>query len=436
MLATTSNSVARAVAALSGTACILGAQITVQAGEDLQRAINSSPQGSELVLAAGEHSGERIRLRSGDVLRGEPGAKLIGSLELRGVTDVEIRALHIETAAGDCIRVRDAAGVRIRASDIGPCAGNGVYVQQSEQVLVTDNYIHPEHYVVRCCDTGDGLYAVDVSRIRIAGNVIAFGETNVELHGVDGAEVVGNYLLNPLGPYPRGQHVQAYFGSRDVTIEGNYLQSSKDRGYPFPERQEDAINAGQSDGISVTGNFITGGGSASGCGIIADQGAHAMSIVDNTLWLTGQCGIGIASGTGHTIIGNKVRNWFLEDPGAGNTAIYVWRQYSGACGPVHISGNIAYARKPWGEASSFWKGSSACDPVTVVQNVFGDQARQALPDGLLESMRPAIPPRPQNCVAPAPYVNARDKPACEAAGVDPEGVPPPIRARSRVRRSP
>jgi hypothetical protein len=308
-------------------------------------------------------------------------------------------------------------------------------VRNSRFILITDNYIHPEHPVARCCDTGDGLYALNSQQVRVAGNVIAYGETNVELHGVEGAEIVGNYMRNPLGPYPRGQQVQAYFGSRDVKIEGNYLEAVRGGGHVFPERQEDAVNAGHSTNVAVTGNFITGGASPSGCGVIADEDAHQMSIVDNVLWSTGQCGIGVASGRDHQIVGNKIRNTFVAHPDAGNTAIYVWRQYEGDCGPVRVSGNTAFARKPTGEFSSFWKGDPSCEPVTLSHNLFAQRALDALPDGLLESYRPLVPPSPQNCVAPSPFSNHPAR-ACWGDSSGASGLAAPLRSRTRIRQSP
>jgi hypothetical protein len=370
------------------------------------------------------------------VLRGLPGSELVGSFDFNHVDDVEIRELRLQSRTSHCVQIHDSHSVRVRGSDIGPCAGNGVMVLRSQDILVTDNYIHPEHHVTRCCDTGDGLYAREVRDLRIAGNVVAFGEANLELQRVTGGEVVGNYLLNPAGPFPRGQQVQVYDGSSQIAIEGNSMEANRDPDIPFPERQEDAVNAGQSSDISVSGNFIAGGGSPSGCGIIADEAAHRMSILDNILWQTGQCGIGIASGTDHRIIGNKIRNSFVNHPGAGNTAIYVWRQYAGDCGPVRVSGNVAYAQKPNGEPSSFWKGSASCDPVTIVQNVFGEPARRALNEDLIESMRPPIPPQPQGCVAPSPFSNHTGRPPCLREAGAPQEPPVPIRARTRTRERP
>ena len=420
----------RVCAALVLAAAGAGAEILIPEGADVQRIIRSSPPESDFVLGPGTHYGEHIRLRSRDSLRGAPGSRLIGSLDLIEVSDVEILEIRLRSRASDCIRIQDSQSIRVRASEIGPCEGNGIIALHSESLMITDNYIHPEHPVQRCCDTGDGVYARDTVDLRIAGNVIAFGESNVEIQLTHNAKVIGNYLLNPLGPVPRGQQVQVYDESYDVTIEGNSMEANSDPSLPFPEHQEDAVNAGQSNDVDVNGNFIVGGDSPSGCGIIADEDANGMAILDNTLWHTGQCGIGIASGRNHQIIGNKIRNEFVQHPGAGNTAIYVWRQDGGACGPVRVSGQVAYARKPWGEPSSFWKGGPHCDPVTLAQNTFGEEALRALNDEVLEAVRPAIPPQPQSCVAASPFSNNTSKPSCESHPVR-SGRRIPVRARTQ-----
>ncbi len=411
-------------------------ETVVRPGASVQRAIDSASAGDKIVLAPGRHFAGRLRLRSGLMLRGGPDTVVVGSLEIHDVEDVEIRELRLESPAEDCVHVDTTTGVRIRASDIGPCQGNAIVLLRSDATLITDNYIHPEHPVTRCCDNGDGVYGRELEGLRVAGNVIAYGETNVEVQRAVNVEIVGNYMLNPLGPFPRGQQVQVYDGCRQVRIEGNFMEAVNDPELRFGQRQEDAINVGQSSDVAVTGNFVFGGESASGCGIIADQRAHEMAILDNTLWQTGQCGIGIASGRNHRIVGNRIRNSFVPHPGAGNTAIYVWRQYAGECGPVRVSGNIAYAAKPTGEPSSFWKGGSQCDPVTLAQNVFGEAARQALSEDLLQSLRPAIPPQPQACVAPSPYSDRPSPRPCLSSDARPEEAPKPLRSRTRPGNSP
>jgi len=99
----------------------------------------------------------------------------------------------------------------------------------------------------------------------IQGNVVAFNESNIELQSAADVKVIGNYLLNPLGPFPRGQQVQSWNNSRNITVEDNYTVATTDTSkYPFAADQEDAINLGFTDGITVRNNYVAGGDSPSG----------------------------------------------------------------------------------------------------------------------------------------------------------------------------
>jgi parallel beta-helix repeat protein len=256
----------------------------------------------------------------------------------------------------------------------------------------------------------------------LQGNVVAYGEANIEIH--DGADltITGNFLLNPRGPAPRGQQIQCWShvahgagaGCRRVTIANNYALSSRDRrAYPLADATEDSINLGFTRGATVSNNFISGGHSTAGCGLIADKGASDVRMTGNRLVDTGQCGIGIADGTGNVVENNRIYN---RKPvaGGGNSGIYVWQFYGakGACANTRVSGNVALALKPDGSKSGFWKGQG-CDPLVLSGNRFGAEAA-ALLAGAPASLRPpAIPPAPDKCVVRSPYSNNRSRPMCE-----------------------
>lgn len=248
--------------------------------------------------------------------------------------------------------------------------------------------------------------------IHIQGNVIAYGESNIEAVGVKDLDIIGNFLLNPLGAFPRGQNVQVYFGSSDILVEGNYALASNDPQYLYPPDQEDSLNFGESNQIVVRDNYVRGGESLSGCGIITDFGAHNAQFINNTIVDTGQCGIGIASGRNPIVDRNRVLNR-NPLPGGGNTAIYVWDQYSPEpCGPTRVSNNIASELKPDGVTESgFWNGGG-CDPVTLSNNIWDQAARNILEPIGVTNPAPLIPPRSFACVAPSPYSTQTNRPPC------------------------
>jgi hypothetical protein len=342
-----------------------------------------------------------------------------GPVVIDGKSGTVIENVRISSATGECITIKNSQNITIRNSDIGPCGRNAVKVQSSSTIKIVDNYIHSEHKPAGCCDTNDGVFASGTTGLLIQGNTVAFNETNIELNSAVKTTIIGNHLLNPLGPFPRGQQVQSWSNSRDVTVEDNYMFSTTDTSqYPFAADQEDAVNFGFTDGITVRNNYIVGGDSPSGCGLIADQAANNAKFLNNVLVRTGQCGIGLASGTNLVVDGNKIFN-NTAVPGGGNTALYVWSQYQQPCGPIQVTNNVVYGVKPDGSVSSYWNGGG-CGTVTYTGNIGGQEAFNLLSPEAQKLPRPATPPKPYSCVAPAPYVTQTAMAPCASSSNPPK----------------
>ncbi len=341
-----------------------------------------------------------------------------GPITISGKSGVVIENLKITSSQGSCVVIEKSQDITIRASEIGPCGTakgphHGVHVSGSSGIKILDSYIHPEHQAAACCDSGDGVFLQSSSDVTIQGNVIAYGESNVEAAGVETLTVVGNFLLNPRGLFPRGQNVQAWSGCKKIVVEENYALSSLDPKFLHPEHQEDSINFGLSDGIIARKNYVRGGHSASGCGIIADDRADNAQFLDNVLVDTGQCGIGIADGVNAVVSGNRVLNR-TPVAGAGNTAIYVWKQYASPCGPVQVTNNVATEVRADGTHSGFWDGGG-CAPVTTSNNTW-DAAAQALLEPVeTKHPPPPIPPKPFACTAASPYTTRSSPARCPSA---------------------
>jgi len=359
---------------------------------------------------------------------------------------------RISTKSGDCVDINEASNVTLQNSNIGPCAGRGIYIKNGSGNRVYDSYIHVEGASQRCCDTRDGILVRGSSFTTIQGNVVAYSESNIEIFGND-TVIVGNFLLNPQGVYPRGQQIQTGAGS-NVRIANNFLLSTRDgtlgqaietdSNAPILMTQgtttnppEDSISIYKTQFVDIENNFVTGGldatvpgsggaQSPSGCGILGADGdkilgANHVIIKNNIVLNTGQCGIGIATGTGLAVIGNKVLN--LNPNTGGNTAIYVWKQYPPPCGPVVLSGNVAAEVRPGGYNSGYWDGGG-CNPVTcdgVNGNVnscnsfdygSGRAAQKILLQDAALTAAPRIPPVPKRCVVYSPYSSQRSLPGC------------------------
>jgi hypothetical protein len=352
-------------------------------------------------------------------VRKQAGLISSGPVIVSGQNGIVIQGLHITNPNGDCATVTDSDHITIRQSEIGPCSGNGIVINGGNTINVFDNYIHPEGKLAGCCDFTDGIFAKGTANLTVGGNVIAYGEANIEAQNQTNLAIIGNFFLNPRNSRNRGQNIQVFYGSSNVLIENNYTIASLDTAlYKFAENQEDSINFGGSrargftNGIIARNNYITGGHSPSGCGLIAETGANNARFLSNTLVDTGQCGIGIADGKNHVVDSNKVLN-IRPVNGGGNTAIYVWKVnfFDPRCGPVQISNNIASAIASDGSANSFWNGGG-CDPVTITNNSFDATAQQALSPATLKLRAPPIPPQPHNCVIASPFTHNASSPAC------------------------
>jgi len=347
-----------------------------------------------------------------------------GPIVINGQNGTVISGLII-TSTGDCVQIINSTNITIKDSQIGPCGtagntsnGHGVSISGGSGINILDNYIHVENLASGCCDSHDGILTTNTSGVTIQGNVIAYGETNIEAQsGSNNITVNGNFLLNPRGPFPRGEQFQASL-AKNIVVINNYTLSSL-TGYKYPANQSDAINFWVTNTFSVENNYIVGGFSAFGCGVEVDDRSNFAKIVSNTLSNTGQCGISVADGVGHVIDSNKVLN-LTPVAGGGNTAISVWKQDSSnplGCGgtappyQITVSNNIADEVQTNGYNSGWWYGGG-CGTVNLVNNVFYQPAYTVLYPMTSKYPSPAIPPQPSSCVAVSPYSTQTSLPQC------------------------
>jgi len=325
-------------------------------------------------------------------------------ISLNGQNGTVIQGLLITSTTGDGIQLTNCINITIQDCEIGPVGGNAIAISGGSNINIYDCYIHPETLATGCCDTNDGIFATGTSGLFIQGNVIAYGQSNIEVQGSNTITAMGNFLLNPRGPYPRGQNFQSWSTCSDIVFQNNYCLSSLDTTkYLYPEDQEDSVNFGYTTGILAQNNYITGGHSPSGTGMIADEAANDVQFLNNVLVDTGQCGIGIASGTNQIVSGNNILNR-TPVTGGGNTGLYVWSQYTDACGPVTISANTVYQLTTSGTVSDYWNGGG-CAPVTLINNNWLSTEPTPISP-------PLIPPQPKNCTVCSPYTTQNSLPLC------------------------
>jgi Right handed beta helix region len=207
--------------------------------------------------------------------------------------------------------------------------------------------------IVNCGGVGIDVEAnnVTIRNVYLEGNI-----TNVHFLGVSGGVIEDSTLVNP--HFADDGYVQqvSLDKSSNITVRNNSMTC--DRGPGSGCAQEDAIGIFQSSNVLVEGNHITGGNSGSGCGVLVDDGAQRVSVLQNVIRDQENCGIGIANGTDHVVEGNDIAIY-------NNVGIYVWNQYGGECARVLVRDNQVTGTRPW------WNGDN-CSQITLDGNNFED----------------------------------------------------------------
>jgi uncharacterized Zn-binding protein involved in type VI secretion len=112
-----------------------------------------------------------------------------GPITLVGKNGVLITGMRVTSTTGNCISIENSSNIVIERSEIGPCGdpaaddmGNGIFISGSQKIEVSDNYIHVDNPTLVCCDKRDNVLVEGSSNVAIQGNVIAYGETNIEIN--------------------------------------------------------------------------------------------------------------------------------------------------------------------------------------------------------------------------------------------------------------
>ncbi len=404
----------------------------------------------------------------------------------------------ISTTSGPCVKISGATNITLENFNIGPCGTNnssadstGVEIISGSGSNVFDSYIHVQNLSSDGGDNHEGILVKGASNVTIQGNVLAFNETNIEINSGPGGPtstndvIKGNFMLNPTGPFPRGQQLQTSDGTSNVTVENNRELSCEESGcvthesgtgrvcltcsesslggdaFPYYALQEDANNFYHSAGGTISGNWIEGGDSPSGQGILMDQGTTGQWTISNNIIVDSGVGcIGPFQGTG-TISGNQCEN--LMDLNSDQNGIYVSDLgLGGTCGPWTLTNNtmsVLYGGNSGSGAGSSEACASSFDTQPACQfNSNGDDGTcgktvynsnnfdfgwygpfNPLPDSgaaaliaignpvSVKNPPPPIPPLPKECVADSPY--------SQLSGATPTAKPT-ARLKATVTRTP
>lgn len=197
--------------------------------------------------------------------------------------------IHDLKPVGDMDTVKQIAGITT-TEGIGIFENEGL---GAENILIKGNYFK---------DVPSGVYLV-----KARGNI----------------EVDGNYCENQYGPFPRGQICQLYSCCTTpetyIKIKNNYSYVNSNnpvqRSFMTNGRvgAEDHINCYRCKGceespIIISDNYLYGGsGSSSNSGImVGDDGGEYFHVLNNIVYYTENCGIGVCGGTGNVVKGNRI----------------------------------------------------------------------------------------------------------------------------------
>jgi peptidoglycan/xylan/chitin deacetylase (PgdA/CDA1 family) len=295
-----------------------------------------------------------------------------------------ITGLHITSNSGPCVTITNKANVWINDSEIGPCGSDGVFISGGSGHRITNSIIHTDHGGPG--NVGMGVFILgSASNILVHSNQFSTNESSIYAQSSSNIRVIGNYSKNPQGPYPRGQHIQ-FNGITSGSVTDNYGVATAGQ-----SDQEDAINLYQSNSINIARNYMVGGDSTTGCGIlIGDEGGTNDTVQNNTLIRTAQCGIGIAGGSGHIASGNKILDTNTVG-GAGNVGLYVDNFSGSPCSNITVTDNIVSNKLPNNSYNDYYNAGN-CGAVTASGNIYGDPARTLLVPESTLLPPPSIPP--------------------------------------------
>jgi hypothetical protein len=353
--------------------------VNISPRDNAQTVLNAHGSYSAVfIFEPGRHDIGTLQPHNHQTLRGVAHAVQVGRVNISNKTGVVLHSLNISSLDSYCVLIDNSHEVTISACDIGSCGAKGlpsaaraysvasdaVKVASSSNINIVDSYVHSEYRPMNSShkpwrnlgiDSGDSIFLTGAKHVFIGGNVIAFGESNVENHACENVTIRGNFLLNPLGPAPRGNQVQTWgeqtlcsvkhggnehvCNSRNTRVTHNValtctLPICDPKTFPYsPGHWEgsrlldetvgfgaaiasvnytvkafeapqtwDAISFGLTVDALSEGNLVMGGDSGSGCGMIADCELWNLIMRNNVLDHTGQAGIGIAGGKKITVV--------------------------------------------------------------------------------------------------------------------------------------
>jgi parallel beta-helix repeat protein len=196
------------------------------------------------------------------------------------------------------------------------------------------------------------------TNVTISRNLFAGCRTGIYLQGCTNVVIERNLGIQFLGPNDDGPHSGqfAQFNQCTGVIRWNVVDNQLPGSDP-----EDIINVWDSHGtaespIVVSDNWLRGGSSPTGMGILVGDGSgDYINVTGNVCIDTAAGGIGVAGGNNINVRGNRVtgggHHW-------SNVGCYFWNQSGVSAGSMAATGNLLDWRNSSGEQSAAWDGGN------------------------------------------------------------------------------
>ena len=252
--------------------------------------------------------------------------KATSPISLYNVHDITISYDSINGGSLACISLTNCHNIHITKCKLLNSSSFGVVTSGCANIIVDSSYFY-----------------------KVATGVFAYN--------TQGVQVVSNQFKNMQGPYPMGQFVQF----NHVSGSGNSFINNIGENITGQSNTEDDVNMNASNGtasspIMISGNWIRGGTSKTGGGIVlGDNGGSYQTAENNILVNSGAYGIGIADGTNMEVINNKV---YGAQTSISNVGIGVQNDYGLACSLNTITGNYVNWTNAKGVRNDNWNANN------------------------------------------------------------------------------
>jgi len=257
--------------------------------------------------------------------------KATAPIALTNVHDITISYDSITGGSRACISLTNCRNIHITHCKLLNGSSFGVWTEGCVNIKVDSSYFY-----------------------RVSSGVFAYSSQTIQ--------VIANQFKNMQGPYPYGQFVQF----NHVSGAGNCFINNRGDNVSGHSNAEDDVNVNASNGVAtspimISGNWIRGGTSKTGGGIVlGDNGGSYQTAQNNILVNTAAYGIGIADGTNMQIIGNKI--YGAQTP-VSNVGIAVQDYYGIGCAMNTITGNYVNWTNSSGVRNDGWNANN-CGIVT------------------------------------------------------------------------